>query len=1010
MTPDPGLDDILRRRKRLSRKRRRKRAGLASVLAVLAVLAVLVCVGLGSAYTFSSSCNLSSLQPVAIGQNSFVYAADNSLLGAIPAERNREPVSLSAVSPWVAKSTVAIEDRRFWSHGGVDPQGIARAVWADVQSGKVVQGGSTITQQLVRNLYISQEKTVSRKLKEVCLAIKLSHAWSKQRILAAYMNQVYYGNHAYGIEAAAQTYYSKDASRLTLGQAALLAGLPQAPSAFDPFVAPQKALARRDEVLQALLANGDITQAQYAETVADRNLRLDPGRLYTRIREPYFFSYVRDQLIAQYGANTVRSGGLRVYTTIDPRLQNAARNAITQTLNRSDDPAAAVVSINPASGAIRAMAAVTPGATGNQFNLVAQARRQAGSTFKTFVLTAAVAQGMNPSSTYYTSAPFHYQPDPFTPAWNVSTYDHSYVGPISVTSATLRSDNTVYAQLDARRRARERRRDGGQDGRADPAHARAVDRARVALGLAARHGVRVLDPRRRRDLLQADGDPQGDPPQRQRRHRRGVGRPAARTRDLRGCRLDGDAGAGAERPLRNGHCRLLRPAGRGQDRDHRRARRCVVLRLPAEPRGDGLGRVPEGRDPDGQRARDLGRWWDVPRADLAPLHGVRGGEAEATRLSAAAGVRDVHLLAARPVLARLLRLEQHDDGCDDDGTHCPRSDSDLRQGARAAAHVHRSAAGSDSGRAAAAHARRRRTRPRRLRRRRTRYSRNVPPVNRRLPLALGFAVLALVAGCAAVAWPSNSPVAAAPGGHQLGDPTWSWLYLGFAAAAFVLYVVATLLVSRRSARLAAVAALAAAIQLAPLFGPLLLSTDAWTYWSYGRIAAVHHESPYTTPPSAFPHDPSYPYVGDAWRDTTSVYGPAFTLASEPLALADGSSADAAAWTYKALAAAAMLTAALLAARLSRRPALALVLVGWNPAMALDFAGGGHNDAWMAALVVAALALAASGRRQLAGAAWATASLIKWVPLLLLPLRALEARATGRPVRHLGFAPWQPGSW
>jgi hypothetical protein len=275
-------------------------------------------------------------------------------------------------------------------------------------------------------------------------------------------------------------------------------------------------------------------------------------------------------------------------------------------------------------------------------------------------------------------------------------------------------------------------------------------------------------------------------------------------------------------------------------------------------------------------------------------------------------------------------------------------------------------------------------------------------VYRRLPLALGFAVLALVAGCAAVAWPSDSPVAAAPGGHQLGDSTWSRLYLGFAAAAFALYVVAALLVSRRSARLAALAALAASIQLAPLFGPLLLSTDAWTYWSYGRIAAVHHESPYTTPPSAFPHDPSYPYVGDAWRHTTSVYGPAFTLASEPLALADGSSADAAGWTYKTLAAAAMLAAALLAARLSRRPALALVLVGWNPAMALDFAGGGHNDAWMAALVVAALALAASGRRQLAGVAWAVASLIKWVPLLLLPLRALEARATGRPVRHLGF--------
>jgi Glycosyltransferase family 87 len=276
-------------------------------------------------------------------------------------------------------------------------------------------------------------------------------------------------------------------------------------------------------------------------------------------------------------------------------------------------------------------------------------------------------------------------------------------------------------------------------------------------------------------------------------------------------------------------------------------------------------------------------------------------------------------------------------------------------------------------------------------------------VNRRLPLALGLGVLAFVAGCAAVAWPSDSGIAAAPGGHQLGDPVWSRLYLGFAATAFVLYVVAALLVSRRSTRLAALAVLAAAIQLAPLAGPLLLSTDAWTYWSYGRIAAVHHESPYTMPPSAFPRDPSYPYVGDAWRHTTSVYGPGFTLASEPLALASGSSANAAAWIYKVLAALAMLTAALLAARLSRRPALALVLVGWNPAMALDFAGGGHNDAWMAALVVAALALAASGRRQLAGAAWAAASLVKWVPLALLPLRALEARATGRPVRHLGFA-------
>ena len=200
-------------------------------------------------YAFGSSCDLSALHEVRIGQNTFVYAADGSLLGSIPAERNRQVVPLARVSPWMPKATVAIEDRRFYSHGGIDPQGIARAVWADVQAGKVVQGGSTITQQLVRNLYISNERTLQRKLKEACLAIKLNDAWSKQRILETYLNQVYYGNLAYGIEAASQTYFSKPARALDLRQAALLAGLTQAPSAYDPFVEPGKALARRNEVL-----------------------------------------------------------------------------------------------------------------------------------------------------------------------------------------------------------------------------------------------------------------------------------------------------------------------------------------------------------------------------------------------------------------------------------------------------------------------------------------------------------------------------------------------------------------------------------------------------------------------------------------------------------------------------------------------------------------------------------------------------------------------------------------
>ena len=417
------------------------------LVVIFGIPVALILAGLGATAAFKSSCSLSALQPVSIGENSFAYAADGTLLGSIPAERNRQPVPLSQINPWMARAAIAVEDRRFYEHGGVDYEGIFRAAWRDLTAGRVVEGGSTITQQLVRNLYISRERTFERKIKEACLAIKLSRAWSKDRILAAWMNQVYFGNHAYGVEAAAQTYFSKPAEDLNLIEAALLAGLPQAPSLYDPIAHPDAAFARRTKVLKALYDNGDISFYRYRAALGDRSLHLKPGKLYTRIREPYFFGYVRDQLIAKYGVATVQSGGLRVYTTIDPAFQRAASDAIRQTLYLKDDPAAALVSINPANGAIRAMTAVYPGRAQNQFNLVAQARRQAGSTFKAFVLTEAVRQGINPASATYYSAPFRYQPDPGIKPWEVSTYSHTYSGLISVQQATLQSDNTVYAQL-----------------------------------------------------------------------------------------------------------------------------------------------------------------------------------------------------------------------------------------------------------------------------------------------------------------------------------------------------------------------------------------------------------------------------------------------------------------------------------------------------------------------------------------------------------------------------------
>lgn len=445
-----------RRRERERRKSRLARRGRAGLVAgtLLATAVALVATGaLTGAATLASSCDLSDLRPPALGQNSFIFAADGSLLGSIEAEKNRQPVTLRQMSPWVARGTVAIEDRRFYRHSGVDAEAIARALWKDLQAGKVVEGGSTITQQLVRNLYISRERTLERKVKEACLALKLNRARSKSWILRNYLNTVFYGYQAYGVEAAAQTYFSKPAEKLTLVEAALLAGLPQAPGKFDPFRRPSEARARRDDVLRAMLDTGAISPRQYERAVAQRALRLRAGRLYKEIREPYFFTYVKNELTKAYGAETVRTGGLKVYTTIDRRFQRIAKETIRETLYEREDPAAALVAINPRNGRIRAMTAVTR-RRGNKFNLASQARRQAGSTFKTFVLTAAVAQKIDPDSTTYLSAPFRYSTDPDgscevepPTAWCPETYDNTYIGATSITRATLRSDNSVYARL-----------------------------------------------------------------------------------------------------------------------------------------------------------------------------------------------------------------------------------------------------------------------------------------------------------------------------------------------------------------------------------------------------------------------------------------------------------------------------------------------------------------------------------------------------------------------------------
>lgn len=272
----------------------------------------------------------------------------------------------------------------------------------------------------------------------------------------------------------------------------------------------------------------------------------------------------------------------------------------------------------------------------------------------------------------------------------------------------------------------------------------------------------------------------------------------------------------------------------------------------------------------------------------------------------------------------------------------------------------------------------------------------------RAALLAAAAVALLVAGCVASAWIEGAPLVPADAGRA-GGGRLGVVFLALLVAAFALYLTALAFLRRSPPGLRAVLLVALAIQVAPLAGPLLLSTDAWTYWEYGRIAAVHGGNPYVDTPSEFSADPAYEHAGAAWRETTSVYGPAFTLLSELVALVSGSSAAVAAWIFKVLAAAGVLACAVLASRLARDRPAAAALVGWNPLFAVHFAGGGHNDALLAALTLGALGLAAGGRKGLAGAAWAGAILLKWIPGVFLALRALEARATGRRVDHRGFA-------
>ncbi len=352
------------------------------MLATTLVLGVLAAVGY-VLHVAATAPALASLHPILSDGSSQVFAADGTRLGFIQSDDLRSPVGWNEFPADLKNATVAIEDQRFYKNDGVDLTGIFRSAVKDITSGSALQGGSTITMQLMRNLYLGGDQhTLKQKIIEAKLAIAYTEHHSKRSILTSYLNSVPYGTvggqTATGVQAAARIFFDKPASQLDLEQSALLAGLPQAPSEYNPFLYPAAARERRNEVLAKMAELHYISAAQ-ARATEHAPLETHLGTFYSQRSEPFFFEYVREQLVHRYGARTVEEGGLKVYTTIDLDKQRLAPKAIAEVLDEPEDPASAIVTIDPHNGDIEAMAE-SESYEQSQYNLAADGHRQPGST------------------------------------------------------------------------------------------------------------------------------------------------------------------------------------------------------------------------------------------------------------------------------------------------------------------------------------------------------------------------------------------------------------------------------------------------------------------------------------------------------------------------------------------------------------------------------------------------------------------------------------------------------
>lgn len=382
----------------------------------------------------------------AIMQSTEIMDSEGQVFASIQGGIDRQPVKLAEISPWLVKATVAVEDRRFYDHAGIDAQGLARAAWVDLRHMSKQQGASTITQQLARNLYLSHERTWTRKLKESWYAIRLEQAYTKDEIIELYLNQVYYGHGAYGAEAAARLYFNKAARELTLSESAMLAGIPKGPSYYSPHLHPKAADTRKRKVLQDMLETGQIS-AKQAQAAITQIVNVRPLPEHQERLAPYFADYVRKVAIQAIGIDEqlLEEGGLKIYTTLDRKMQQQAEEAITQGVKGGDDELqAALIAIDPRNGQIKAMVGGR-NYKQNQYNRVFATTRQPGSSFKPIMYATALEDHAVTASTRFRSEPTLFYYDDNRQIYRPSNYNNRYFNDeIGMRQAIATSDN-IYA-------------------------------------------------------------------------------------------------------------------------------------------------------------------------------------------------------------------------------------------------------------------------------------------------------------------------------------------------------------------------------------------------------------------------------------------------------------------------------------------------------------------------------------------------------------------------------------